>query len=81
MMEMEPTKGLFDQAPVENDSDEPLDPFSQENAPGLSLIVLMRIYDVVMAQYMATNRDKAIDLFNLHAEGKILGSLPSLDLE
>lgn len=53
------------------------DPFSPEEAPGLSLIMQMRIYDVLMAMYMETNMEAAKDLLEMHSRGQILGPLPS----
>lgn len=76
-------------AGVEDDN-----PFSKDNAPKLQLIVSMRIYDALMAilgELEAAN-GKGIDIGNevdtrtatrlheLHARGKILGSLPFIDL-
>jgi hypothetical protein len=60
------------------DNIEPDDsPFSSENAPGLNLIVNMRIYDVLMGLYMEQAPEKATALMEMHAEGKILTALPS----
>lgn len=78
MEEVEHINGLNPTAPVE---DEVTDPFSPENAPGFSLIVLMRIYDTQLALLREQNPEVAEKLVNLHAEGKILGPLPTLDTE
>ena len=56
------------------------DPFSTENAPGLSLVVLMRIYDVLLGIYTEQNSEKAAILMQIHEEGGIVGSLPHLNL-
>lgn len=85
MKEIKPSKGLEEigEEP-ETDAGVPeegtYDPFSPEHAPGLSLIVLMRIYDVQMALLRAQNKEAANTLHDLHSQGKILGSLPVLDL-
>ena len=68
----EPEKTVQDDIPIE-------DPFSPENAPAFTLITLMRIYDVLMAQFNASNPDAAAKLVELHAKGKLLGSFPWLD--
>lgn len=56
------------------------DPFSPELAPAFTLITQMRIYDVLLGIYTHLDEDKATALMELHAQGKILGSPPSLDL-
>lgn len=56
------------------------DPFGPELAPGLSLIVLMRLYDVGLALLTEMNRESASFLINKHAESKILGPLPGLNM-
>lgn len=55
------------------------DPFSTELAPGVSLIVHMRIYDVLLALLREQNSEVAEQLTQLHAQGKILGPLPVFD--
>lgn len=64
--------------PVEEE--QPLDAMSPEVSPGLSLIVQLRTYDVLMALYRHFDQDKADKLVALHEEGKILGPLPYLDM-
>jgi len=59
---------------------EDLNPFSPNNAPGLTLVVLMRVYDVGMALLNEQNSEAARKLHELHSEGKILGSEPYIDL-
>jgi len=76
LKEVQPEKGLTSEGPVE----ENIDAFGPEVAPGLTLVTLMRIYDVLMAQYRLSSPEGAKRLHDLHAEGKILGSLPYLDL-
>jgi len=58
-------------------SEEIDDPFDATNAPGVSLIVLMRIYDVLMALLDEQNADKAAELLQLHATGALAGTTPS----
>lgn len=56
------------------------DPFSPNNVGKVQLIVLMRIYDVLMAQLGKDHPEAAEALNDIHSNGKILGSLPYLDL-
>lgn len=56
------------------------DPFAPENAPGLSLVVQMRIYDVLLGIYSEMAPEKAAALMDMHAGGKVIGSLPNFDL-
>lgn len=58
---------------AENDTD----PFSPNNAPGLSLIVLMRLYDVQMALLSVTAPDKAAALHEAHLAGQVVGAPPA----
>ena len=62
------------------DPNEGVDPFDPSVVGGVQLIVLMRIYDVVMAIYTDIDKEGAKKLYDLHAQGKVLGSEPSLDL-
>lgn len=80
MKEVEHMSGLDeinDNTPAPEE--EQMDPFSPEHAPGLSLIVLMRIYDTQLALLRHADPEVAESLVNLHAEGKILGPLPYLE--
>jgi hypothetical protein len=52
------------------------DPFGQDVAQA-SLIVQMKIYDVLMALLMDANPDVARDLDTLHTQGIILGQGPT----
>lgn len=52
------------------------DPLSPHNAPGISLIVLMRVYDVLMGLYTEANPDQARTLMEIHAAGSLLGPSP-----
>lgn len=61
------------------DTGENLDPFSPENAPVVNIIMQMRIYDVLMALLTHTDKDAAKALLELHADGTIFGSIPSLN--
>lgn len=56
-------------------------PFGPEEAPGIGLVVNMRIYDVLMAIYTELNRDGAAELMDIHTKGGIIGSLPLFDPE
>ena len=59
------------------------DPFHPDNVAKVQLIVLMRIYDVQMAILANLNEDgeKASEyIHQQHQLGKIVGSLPWLDL-
>jgi hypothetical protein len=57
---------------------ESVDPFSPEEAPGVSLIVLRRIYDVLMSLLEDTNPAAAEALDKIHSAGGIVGALPFL---
>lgn len=54
-------------------------PFDYRVAPGVSLIVQMRTYDVLLAILREQNTEAAEKLVQLHAEGKVLGPLPVFD--
>lgn len=56
------------------------DPFSPVNCPKLSLVVQMRIYDVLMAILNEQNTEMADTLDRIHAAGKVAGALPYIDL-
>lgn len=91
MKELENTKGLRDSiAELEAEEVKELeqagellefDPTSPEHAPGLSLIVLMRIYEVQMALLREVNPEFASRLLQLHEEGKISTPMPWIDPE
>jgi hypothetical protein len=57
------------------------DAFSPENSQKLQLVVQMRIYDVLMALLNESSPDVAEKLYHLHSDGKVLGSLPWLNME
>lgn len=66
--------------PVEELLDEgPLDPMSPEYAPGLSLIIQMRIYDVLMCLLKNSDSELAEKLGKLHGEGGLLSPMPWID--
>jgi hypothetical protein len=69
-----------EQADDEISQGEGIDPFTQDNAPIVSLIVQMRLYDVMMALLNEQNPEAAAALHRVHAQGGILGSLPYIDL-
>jgi len=56
------------------------DPFSPQEAPGISLIVLMRIYDATMALLDLASPERAAALHEIHARGGIVGSLPKIEM-
>ena len=60
--------------------EETYDPLSPEVAPGVQVIIQMRIYDVLMAIYTDMNPTGADALIQLHSQGKILGPLPTIDM-
>lgn len=47
-------------------------PFTADNAPGFSLMYLMRLYDVLMGIYAEMNESAAEALMNFHEKGIIL---------
>lgn len=55
-------------------------PFESEEAIAASLIVQMRIYDVLLAMLTKVDEGAANKLIDLHANGKILGPLPYLNM-
>lgn len=62
---------------TDNDVDTSNDPFSQEEAPGVQLIVQMRIYDALMALLTELAPDKAQALMELHEQGTLMGNSPA----
>lgn len=54
--------------------------FEDNDIPSIQLIVQMRIYDVLMAIYTHLDKGGAERLYELHKDGKILGTLPYLNL-
>ena len=62
-----------------SESTESTDPFGPEAAPGLQLIMLMRIYDVLMGLYMEAAPERAEDLLNAHLEGFIVSPAPAFN--
>lgn len=59
----------------------PINPFDAEHAPGVSLTVLMRIYDALMALLEATDQDMHDRLDAIHESGGLAWSLPFLNLK
>jgi hypothetical protein len=55
-------------------------PFSPEEAPGVQLIVQMRLYDVLLGILTVLDKGMAESIITAHAEGKILAPLPALNL-
>lgn len=56
------------------------DPFDPTVAPGVQIIIQMRIYDVLMAILQDANPEAAARLHQIHSEGKVLGALPWIDM-
>lgn len=56
------------------------DPFDAGNAPGVSLIILMRIYDLLAGIYNDMDPDKCAAVLELHKKGKLFLPLPYLDI-
>ena len=68
----------------ENNSTDPseqgsTDPFAPENIGVVQVIMQMRIYDVLMALLTDASPNAAKRLLELHKEGSIFGSTPSLN--
>jgi hypothetical protein len=61
------------------DDDTAADPFAPDQAPGIQLIVQMRIYDTLMALLTKVDKDTAKELMQLHAAGKLMGTTPFFD--
>lgn len=59
----------------------PVNPFAPESAPGVQVIILMRIYDVLMALLQESNEEMHDKLDALHESGQVAWSLPYLDLK
>lgn len=55
------------------------DPFSAENAPGVSLIVLLRIYDLLGAILTNLDHEQATALLEMHKQGRVFLDYPWLD--
>lgn len=74
-----PVVDLTQDEPVEEpeDTDAPSDAFSPESAPGLSLVMLMRIYDVLMTQLRYDHGEEiSTNLLDVHASGALLTPPP-----
>jgi hypothetical protein len=65
---------------VSENNTEGIDPFDPDVAPAVQLIVQMRIYDVLMAILTNLDKEAAANLYTLHSGGKVMGSLPWIDL-
>lgn len=59
-----------------SDTPGPVDPLSPQQAPGISLVVQMRLYDVAMAILREMNEEVHTELLQAHSEGLILGPVP-----
>lgn len=75
MEEVKPTKGLSDEV-MEKPS--PLESIAESNS--IIAVTLLRIYDVLMCHYGEVDQEDAINLANLHKQGKIRSDLPWLDM-
>jgi hypothetical protein len=56
-------------------------PFSAEEAPGVQLIVQMRIYDCLIALLTVADEELADNLLAAHAQGKIVTPLPAFKMD
>lgn len=56
-----------------------IDPFGPTTAPGLSLIMQFRIYDLLMAILREQNPDVAREMLTLHATGAVAGPSPNFN--
>lgn len=56
---------------------EAYDPLSPGAAPGINLVISLRIYDVLMAILGELNEDARTALNQAHSEGLLLGSVPA----
>lgn len=97
MKEVSPDKGLQDSSYTEAEFDAALENNSKRQAnkpgtqevPGLSdedvkqitVISLMRIYDMLGAILTHLDKDQADALLEHHAQGGLAGPMPSLNLE
>ena len=54
----------------------PADAFAPENIGGISMIIQMRTYDVLMAILTKLDEDSARDLLELHSQGVIVSTAP-----
>lgn len=61
---------------MENTPEEVNDPFSPEAAPGVSLVVQLRIYDVLLAMLNEMSPEKAEELMDLHSTGALMAPSP-----
>lgn len=61
------------------DEDGSYDPYTPENIQIIQYITLARIYDVLMAMLTIQDKNKATQLLELHAQGKLLGPTPEFD--
>lgn len=75
MKEVEPQKGLTDERPVEDTG-----LLSDEDAKQITAITLMRIYDLLGAILTHLDEDQANAILEAHANGRLVGPLPSLNL-
>lgn len=62
---------LTEPDPIDKDS-----PFHKDNAPGLTLIATLRLYDVGMAILNKLDPAAAEAIYEAHAQGRVIGSLP-----
>lgn len=58
-----------------------VDPFGPTQAPGIQLVIQLRIYDALMAILTHLDADQAKDLYELHLLGKTLSPAPNLEVE
>lgn len=56
------------------------DAFDKESYETVSLITMLRIYDLLLVIARGINEDEAVQAARLHAEGKVLGPPPSWNM-
>jgi len=62
------------------DPTEDNDPLSDKNVHTVNAITLMRIYDVLSALLTSVAPDEAEALLEAHADGKLIGPMPYLNM-
>lgn len=91
MKEVSPDKGLYTEAEFEQavsdnevrqagEAVEQSTAFSAEDARQMDSITLMRIYDLLGALLTHLDEDTATAVLEAHAEGKLVGPLPYLNI-
>lgn len=55
--------------------------FDEGQASDMSTILLMRIYDVLLCEFLLSHPEEGIKMHDLHAKGGLLGPMIALDPE